>query len=161
MVAMPKIINAEGNISIEINLIKNEYLDIEESRDDFENWIPFEFELVAGEEKYSYSSEAGATFSLYEIKNFISNVDTIIQAKMNNSTFERYVFCSSECYFDLELSDPLEKNQVSADIWINLGSLTKGKTYGYDKGFRFDINLDTLKLFINTLKQQLKQLTTN
>lgn len=158
---MPKIINAEGNISIEINLIKNEYLDIEESRDDFENWIPFEFELVAGEEKYSYSSEAGATFSLYEIKNFISNVDTIIQAKMNNSTFERYVFCSSECYFDLELSDPLEKNQVSADIWINLGSLTKGKTYGYDKGFRFDINLDTLKLFINTLKQQLKQLTTN
>lgn len=158
---MPKINNIEGNISIEINLIKNEFLDIEESRNDFENWIPFEFELVTEGDKYSYVSEVGATFSIYEIKNFISNVDTIIQAKMNNLTFERYVFCSSECYFDLELSDPLEENQVSADIWINLGSLTNGKTYGYSKGFRFDMNLDTLKLFINLLKQQLKQLTIN
>jgi len=42
---MPKLNNIEGNILLEINLLNNDFLDVDEERQDSENWIPFEFVL--------------------------------------------------------------------------------------------------------------------
>jgi len=39
---MPKLNNIEGNILLEINLLNNDFLDVDEERQDSENWIPFE-----------------------------------------------------------------------------------------------------------------------
>ena len=156
---MSKLYNTENNISLEINLLNNNSLDIEVSRADFENWIPFEFLLHVEEEEYNYLSEAKATFSLYELKNLIFNFEESINRKNNGISVKRYEFCSSEGYFDIIVSDPLEENLLSIELWINIGSLTNGKSFGYNKGFRFDVQLDYFISFTASMKQQLKKLT--
>lgn len=155
---MPKIFNTEKNISLEVNLLNNAFLDIDSSREPFENWIPFEFSLHIEEEEYNYLSEAGATFTLYELRNCISNFEDAIDKKKNGFKAERYEFCSSEGHFDIIISDPLEENLLSFEIWINIGSLTNGESFGYNKGFRFDVQLDNFIFFTLNIKQQLQQI---
>lgn len=156
---MPRLNNIENNILLEINLLNNSFLDISDTRGDFENWIPFEFILDVEGDIYSYNDNIGATFTVYEIKNLISNFESIIKGKKNSSSVEEFEFYSCEGFFEMIVSDPLEENQVSISIWINIGIMTGGETYGYDKGFRFDIPLSSLISFSDELKQQFEKLT--
>jgi hypothetical protein len=155
---MPKIFNTEKNISLEVNLLNNAFLDIDSSREDFENWIPFEFTLNVEKENYNYLPQVGATFTLYELRNCIINFEDSIDRKRNGFKAERYEFYSSEGYFDIIISNPLEENLLSIEIWINIGSLTNGESFGYNKGFRFDVQLDDFNLFTLNIKQQLQKI---
>lgn len=155
---MSKMYNTENNISFEVNLLNNSFLDIDSSRGDFENWIPFEFSLHVEGEEYNYLPEVGATFTLYELRNLISKCEDYINKKRNVFEVEKYEFCSSEGYFDIIISDPIEENLLSIEIWINIGSLTNGKSFGYNKGFRFDVQLDHFNTFTVGIKKQLEQL---
>lgn len=155
---MAKISNTEKNISLEVNLLNNTFLDIDLSRENFENWVPFEFSLHVEEEKYIFLSDAGATFTLYELRNCISNFQDVIDRKKNELKAERYEFYSSEGYFDIIISDPLEENLLSVEIWINIGLLTNGVSFGYNKGVRFDVQLDDFIYFTQNIKQQLNNL---
>lgn len=155
---MPKLTNVQKKVLLEINLLKNEFLDIEPSRSDSENWIPFELNLIIENERLAYESKDGATFSCLEIKNMITSIDEIIQLKSNNRNFKRYEFSTSECYFDLVFYDPFEENEVYMELWINIGALTKGQLYGYDKGYRFVVSLDGIMEFTNALRLQMKEL---
>jgi hypothetical protein len=159
MILMPIMHNNQNNISLEINLLNNSFLDIDLLRKDFENWVPFEFVLDVSGKRYTYSQEKGATFSLYELENFVSNCENVIKEKSSDLEVVRYEFCSSECYFDIAISDPLEEDLLSIEIWINIGSLTGGELFGYDKGFRFDVDLIQFKQFTTSISEQLKNLT--
>ncbi|HBY20244.1 MAG TPA: hypothetical protein DEG71_04435, partial [Clostridiales bacterium] len=128
------------------------------SRNDFENWIPFELSLKTENEEYHYEQEKGATFTLYELKEFITKFQDIINSKKNGCKVYKFEFSSSEAYFDIILKDPLEENLITIEIWINIGSITNGKFFGYDKGFRFDVSLNGFELFTSSIKEQFEQL---
>ena len=152
---MPTINNVDNNISLEISLENNEYLDLDISREDFENWIPFILQLKIEDESYEYVSESGATFSLHEIEQFIFQLKNIIALKEQGRFEQQYSFYCSEGFFQLILSEPLEVGILTTEIWLNMGVLTKGFSYGYDKGFRFVISVGALKTFVNELEMQL------
>ncbi|MCI1695605.1 WapI family immunity protein [Aneurinibacillus aneurinilyticus] len=152
---MADLINDEKNIRLTLNLKKNGFLDIEHSREDFENWIPFELVLSAENETYSYLEQRGATLSLYETKNLIKNLEKIVRLKSSYLDIEKYEFSSSETYFELIFDETYEENLVYIELWINMGSYSGGKSFGYDKGFRFVVMLSDLKDFCDELKTQL------
>lgn len=154
---MPELYNDEKNIFVGIELLINEYLDIEESRNNYENWIPFSFILETENNRYSYPPEKGATFSLYELKNFIFYIENLIRAKRNGYKIDTYDFHSSEAYFSMSVYDPFEENELGIDLWINMGTLTDGVVHGYEKGVRFIVALELMAMFIKELEEQLRR----
>lgn len=155
---MAKLQNKENNIYLNINLLNNNYLDIQLSRQDFENWIPFEFIFNIEGKEYIYEPEMGSTFSLYEVQNLITKFEQISEAKLCKKSFEKFEFSSSECYFDIVVYDPLEDNEIYIELWINIATISNGKSSGFDKGFRFVVTLDSFLQFTNDLKIQLKKI---
>ncbi|HCC07102.1 MAG TPA: hypothetical protein DEP72_02895 [Clostridiales bacterium] len=155
---MPRICNIENNIIFEINLLKNDYLDVDLSRDDFENWVPFQLLLKVEKEEYSYKKESGATFSLYELKKLIKNIQELVVNKKSGCEVDRFEFSSAEAYFDIIFIDSKEEDSIILEVWINVGSLTNGELYGYDKGFRFVVYIKDLEKFTTGIHEQLKGL---
>lgn len=157
---MPQMRNVEKNILLEINLLNNSRLDIKTSRSDIENWVPFTFLLTVPQEQYVYDEEARTTFTLYEIKMLISELQKIIQLKESNQNFETFKFFNLEANIGLIIYDPLEKNELGIEIWINIGSYSNGKICGFNKGYSFEVLLSSIDQFTNQLKQQLYEVIT-
>lgn len=155
---MSRIQNMDRNIIFELELINNSWFDYIENRSDYENWIPFNLKLSAENEKFTYLDEDGATFSLYEIQRLITEFERIIKQKANNIKVETYDFYSSEAYFEWIISDPLEEKQLTFELWINIGTYTKGRSYGYDKGYRFEVSIEEFENFTKDLKKELHSL---
>ncbi|MGE6577828.1 WapI family immunity protein [Paenibacillus xylanexedens] len=145
-------------MSLSMDLINNKFLDVDLQREDYENWIPFILSFYLENENYNYSEASGATLTIYEIKNLIISIEEMIEKKNNNHIIERYEFSSSECYSELIFFDTFELNLVYVEIWINIGSYTEGGTFGFDKGFRFVVNLESLGEFKNEINCQLNLL---
>ena len=121
---------------------------------DAECWIPFEFKLIVEDQIFIYNKDDNACFTLYEIRNFIDKSVSQIALKRQGS-IERYEFNCFECYYKMVIYDTLEIDQIYIDIWINMGEYTKGVVYGYDKGFRFVVDIGVFDQFINELRNQL------
>ena len=47
------------NLKMILNFIANSFLDYEHSREDFENWTPFELLLTVEKESYEYPEKRG------------------------------------------------------------------------------------------------------
>ncbi|MCP4112899.1 MAG: hypothetical protein GY749_46470, partial [Desulfobacteraceae bacterium] len=77
---------------------------------------------------------------------YLLSVVVGLKKKKKGKTIENYDFCSCEAYFEMSVYDPFEKNELYIDLWINMGSLTDGTVHGYDKGFRFTVTLDSMKM---------------
>lgn len=152
---MPKLYNKENNILLEVNLVSNICLDIEESRNDSENWIPFNFALNVENEVYLFKTETNPSFSVFEIRNLIANFEQVIQAKQQKEKTKKYEFSSSESYFDIIVYDPFEDNELYIELWINMGSFTRGSSKGFDKGFRFPVMIESFDKFTMDIKKQL------
>lgn len=156
---MPKLINIENNVVMEINLVKNERFDVKIGRDDFENWIPFVFNfIIEKKEMYSYTEERGATFSFEDIKFMLTRFESVIKDKSEGIELKRLGWGPIENYFSIDLYETYEENKVNVDLWISVGELTLGKSYGYDRGFNFVVTTDSLKTFIEGIKEQFKVL---
>lgn len=155
---MPQIKGLENNVLLEICLVRNSLLDVKSSRSDFENWIPFTFLLEVPNEKYIYDEEARTTFTLFEIKRLISQVQNIIHLKKNNQGFEKLEFFNLEADFGIIIFDPLEENELGVEVWIKMGSYSKGQIRGFDKGYSFGVSLISLDKFSNELNQELFEL---
>ncbi len=155
---MAKMSNTENNISFIINLLNNNSLDIKRTRDNCENWIPFELFLNVDGEEYNYSSEARATFTLFELRRLLNGLQELISRKQKGHTIEKFEFYSSEAYFDIIFYDPLEENMISVEVWIKIGTYTNGKSFGYNKGFQFEVYLDNLEAFTAEMKEQLERI---
>ncbi|NLK98240.1 MAG: hypothetical protein GX272_09245 [Epulopiscium sp.] len=156
---MPKLINTENNIVMELNLVKNERFDVKIGRDDFENWIPFVFDFIIEKiEVYSYTEESIASFSIEDIKIMITRFESVIKDKSEGIELKRLGWGPIENYFSIELYETYEENRVNVDLWISVGELTLGKSSGYDRGFSFEVTIDSLKTFIEGIKEQFKVL---
>ena len=70
--------NVEKNVKMTFNFISNQFLDIINSREEFENWIPFELILTVENERYEYLEDKGATLNLCEINDLIRTLDQIV-----------------------------------------------------------------------------------
>lgn len=150
--------NVEKNVKMTFNFISNQFLDIINSREKFENWIPFELILTVENERYEYLEDKGATLNLCEINDLIRTLDQIVNTKSNNKIIEKYHFSSLKGFFELIVDETYEKEMVYIEIWINIGTYSDGKTYGYDKGFRFVVSVPVFKNFCSELKAQLNSL---
>lgn len=159
---MPKIVNTEGNVSFELNLINNDFLNIDKSRSDLENRIPFELNLCVEKDVFSCFSEGGATFNVFELKDAIVKFREIINKKLTNhvSFNEKAFSCLEYCfnYFTFIVYDSMEENLLSIDLWINTEKLTNGRAIGYKRGYQFDVYLSEFRAFIGLIESQLVQL---
>lgn len=156
---MAKLTNKENNIVIELNLIKGERFDVEIGRNDFENWIPFTFNLtVEGKEVYSYTEENYATFSMQDIKFMITRFECAIEDKSKGIELKNIGWAPIEMYFNIELYETYEENEIGFEIWIRVAPLTNGKSRGYERGFDFSVTTDSLKSFIEEIKEQFEVL---
>ena len=151
---MPKLINDDSNVLLQIELISNEYLDFEKGRSDNMNWIPFEFLLNVNGEKIQYSSDVLTALSVREIKYLLTKLKNIINLKTQHYKFEDFGYITDDCLFELKLYDTYENNLIYLEIWLNMASLTNGKIYGFSKGFRFIVTLDSLVDFAVELEKQ-------
>ncbi|NLK98238.1 MAG: hypothetical protein GX272_09235 [Epulopiscium sp.] len=114
---MAKLTSKENNIIMEINLIKGKRFDLEIGRSDFENWIPFTFNLtVEGKEVYSYTEDHDATFSMQDIKFMITRFECAIEDKYKGIELKRVGWAPIEMYFNMELYEPYEENEVGFEI---------------------------------------------
>jgi hypothetical protein len=154
---MPILENCEKNIIFELNLTKNQYLDIN-NPSKYESWIPFVLKLLINGKVYAYSEEQCASFTCFEIENFLMKLENIIYRKKNKLEFDRYEYSSSEAYFDFIIYDPLEENEVYIEIWINIGTYSKGELFGFDEGVRFVTTIAKLDSFRTELYNQMKQI---
>ena len=153
---MPKLSNIIDNIVLNLNLVKNESIDVKLGRADFENWIPFEFDFCIEErETYVYPEEQGAMFSLEDIKRMLLGFESIIKEKSEKREVKRFSWGPTENYFSIDLYETYEDNDINVELWIVVGELTQGKSYGYNRGFRFEVSLDELKCFTKDLRDQL------
>jgi hypothetical protein len=153
-------------IELEINLLKNHRrFDFCPNREDYLNWIPFEFRFQIGDnESYIYPKEFGATFSLEELKRWIENLDELFIkiAKREQLASEDYIkdrgrveFYALETYFNLEFSDETG-GAIGTTLWIEMGLIpVPGEEGGIKRGFRFTTALKDLKKFVAELKTQL------
>ncbi|MEL7567913.1 MAG: hypothetical protein AAGU27_23970 [Dehalobacterium sp.] len=152
---MPIINNTESNAKIEIILLNNSSLDIDKSREDFLNWIPFRLKVNAGDMVLKYSKDVLPAFSVRELKYLINNLNKIIETKSKGNSIERpFEFTSSENLFDLVIYETGEEKLIYIDFWVNMGSLTNGNVFGFSKGVRFVTELEKFTSFVYEFEEQ-------
>lgn len=158
---MAKLINDERNIVLEINLINDERVDIDNSRPDYQNWIPFEFKINIQDEILEYSPMVALTFSIGELKYLTKELCKIISIKEQKQQLTKsFEYTSSEYLFDITLYETGEIELIYVDMWFDMGSLTNGQVFGFSKGIRFLVRVEDLKKFNDELNKQLKKIIT-
>lgn len=158
---MAVLCNLEKNISIELNLLNNDFLDINTDRSDYQNWIPFTLNVTINGRTLGYSSKVGATFTIFEARNLLEILDAIINTKKKGEKIDRIELSSSEAYFDIVFYETFENNKVYIELWLNTALISNGDNYGYDEGFRFVSEIDNLELFNNELHIQMNAIINN
>lgn len=158
---MAKLINDEKNIVLEINLINDERVDIDNSRPDYQNWIPFEFKINIQDEILEYSPMVALTFSIGELTYLTKELCKIISIKEQKQQLTKsFEYTSSEYLFDITLYETGEIELIYVDMWFNMGSLTNGQVSGFSKGIRFLVRVEDLKKFNDELNKQLQKIIT-
>lgn len=156
---MAELTNPDKNIFFRLELWRNAFLSLDHTRPSSESWIPFSLSLaIGGQERHAYPESTGATLSLFETRNLIELLECIVQRKSDGQTIETFDFYSSEGFFELIVYDNFEPDSVSVAIWINMGTLSEGQSYGYDQGYRFDVELHEMRKFIVGLRYQLQDI---
>lgn len=150
--------NLEKNISIEINLLNNDFLDINTDRSDYQNWIPFTLNVTINGRTLGYSSKVGATFTIFELRNLLEKLDIIINTKKTGKEIDRIELSSSEAYFDIVFYETYENNEVYIELWLNTALISNEDNCGYDEGFRFVSEINNLELFNNELRMQMDEI---
>lgn len=154
--------NLDGNVVLRLCLIDSKYTDIQIGRDDRENWIAFTLLLKVESEVYEYPASRGATLSLYESRELVSHLADIVARKTDARTFDQpftsYEYYSSEGYFSLTIEDVLEEHEVGVDVWLDMGALTAGEHSGYERGYRFTVDIDAIAGFTRELEAELQRI---
>lgn len=154
---LAKVKDLEGNLEFEIWLIKNEMLDYNLKRSDYENWIPFTLRLNLPNRVSLIEEDAKATMTIFEIENMIHGIENVL-GHLECREKCIYTFNSSESFFELKLEAIPEDNVIEIELWINVGSQTKGKIYGFDEGVRFIISKDELYNFSRIFKENYSEI---
>lgn len=146
--------NTEKNISLCL-IILQDGADIVSSRSNNENWIPFEFKINIDDNEYVIGKNCKAMMTVFECLDLINGLSSLTKPNLENSY---YLYNSSEAFFSLKLEFFSVDNCFEFEIWINMGAITSGKIYGYDKGIRFIATKREVQEFIRDLEIQSKHI---
>ncbi|MCH1939871.1 hypothetical protein [Holdemania massiliensis] len=83
---MVKIANIEGNLEFKICLKRNDMLDYNPQRSDYENWIPFTLYLNLPDRCSIIGENVKATMTIFEIKNLIHGIENVLVHLDNQET---------------------------------------------------------------------------
>ncbi|MDR1689998.1 MAG: hypothetical protein LBS21_15535 [Clostridiales bacterium] len=164
-----RIVSLDTKITWELNLIKNKSLDYCPNREDYLNWIPFEFILKIGEdESYIFPKEYGATFSLEELKSLFAGMEDLFrEIKARDVTIEEefkkdlfFDLYTLETYFNVKFRDGYD-GLMGVQIWIHMGAIPNSNEGGFKRGFEFVASLIEVEQFISELNEQFKDLLDN
>ena len=156
---MSQLYDRLNKILLEINLVFNDNIDIENHRDDYENWIPFEFKLkLENEEEYILTKNGCETFNIQELKYMISGFESIINSKKEKKLVEEFSFESIERHFSIKVYDTYEEDSFNIDLWLIISKFNNLETYGYEKGFKYVVLLDSFIKFVLGLKEELQKI---
>lgn len=147
---MASINNLQNNITFILtptNIVEINY------DEDFKNWIGFEMQLTTPSETIAYSASAHMMLSVSEIKGYLHKIQMLLSGHT-----EQAEYYSVERYFDLKINSLPEEDKYEAVLWINMGSYTNGKGYGYDKGYKFYVSKKTIHDFRINLIEELKEI---
>lgn len=145
--------NLEKNIYFSLDLVRKEG-----EGNDYETNIFFELTLLIDKNKYSYLRDKNMSLTKYELNHFIENVKKSVENYGNTNKFENIYFFSSEAYFEFNILYGGALDEIEVVIWLNIGGLSDGQEFGYDKGFRFSSNVRDISRFIILLEEELLQL---
>ena len=76
---MAVLYSQERNIKVSIEICHNQNYDVLENRTDYENWIPFSFNLNTTNLNRNINEDS--TLTLFEIKNYIKNKRSLVWVK--------------------------------------------------------------------------------
>lgn len=150
--------NDEKNVKIEIELLNNHFLDFEPNRSSGENWIPFTFQIIYGKHQYCFNKAQNPTFSFLELETWMSRVQEQCKNHKSKKTFETIEFYTVDAYFEIDLYDVLEVDELGLDCWINMAELSMGELFGWDEGVRCVIFREDLLKFIQELEKEFHQI---
>lgn len=153
---MANITNLEKNLEFELQL-KNDMLDYDSQRSDYENWVLFTLYLDLPNRRSAIEENVKATMSVFEIKNMIHGIENVL-AHLECPESYIYTFNSSESFFELKLEVIPEDEAIEIELWINTGNQTNGDIYGFDEGVRFITSEDELKNFFRDLQRNFMQI---
>lgn len=145
-----------GDVSFELKFLKDApFFKVDTSKPDVENWLPVIYKVIAFEESYSVISDINPTLNLFEVKNMLDKFKHVINAKISGANFNRVEISTYEFYYEIELFDPNEEDEVGVTIWLFEATRTNGELNGFDRGFRFYVSLEVLISFTNHLEQEI------
>jgi hypothetical protein len=162
-------VSLDTKITWELNLVKNKMFDYCPKREDYLNWIPFEFILKIGEnESYIFPKECGATFSLVELKSLFAGMEDLFrEIKARDVTIEEefkkdlfFDLCTLETYFNVKFFDGYE-GLMGVQVWVEMGLIPNSNQGGFKRGFDFTASLIEVEQFISELKGQFIDLLEN
>ncbi len=148
---MAKIINLEDNLEFELCLKRNDMLDYNPQRNEFENWIPFTLYVHLPDRCCVIDEDVKVTMTVSEINNFINGIENVLVHldKQENCIYKYY---NSESFFELSLEVIHEDDVVEIELWFNVGNQTKGSICGFDEGVRWITSKAELNKFIRIFK---------
>ena len=151
-ISLASIKNLEKNLIMSLNLMTSQMLDYNPQRSDYENWISFTLILNSPDKNYKIDEIEKGEMTVFETKNLLNGIKNLLNHLENNKRFI-YKFNSSEAFFDLELEGIPEDDLIEIILWINIGSQTQGKLYGFDKGVRFATDKESLGTFLSEINE--------
>lgn len=154
---MAELKNSEKNLTIEINLNNNNLLDFDINRSDYENWIPFYLSVNMPNKSIVIDDNVKATMTFFELKNLIQGLENVLVYLERQENYI-YDYNNSESFFELKLEVIPEDGVIETEIWVNIGSLTKGEFFGYDEGVRLITSKEELKKFLADIKCEMLEI---
>ena len=154
--------NMYTGIEMQLNLISGYNVDYCPLREDYLNWIPFEFKLkIDNSEIYTYEIDDRVSLNLAELRYFFNKMDCFIN-KIHAAVPEpgkywldepiKVDFFSCEQYFGFDF-EYTESNTTRITVWV-----ISRKDGGFERGFRYVVKIKDVQNFLSDLKEQLESM---
>ena len=157
---MPILNNSEGDICWNLDLIRDEIIDINTTDTETQNSIPFYFSLNVRDKMYEFQ-ENKTYFHADEINVITKGLNNIIHIikeendeSLTKERFEPFYYICDRSLFEFKVYDG-GKDQVEIELWLNSKYVTK---FVHDNGITFHVDIDELEEFSNTLMKQYQEL---
>ena len=150
---MAKLISREKNVFFQLSLISIS----EQNEIDYQTWINSELELKSPVVNCKLGKNINFALSKEETNLFVNklaNMIKCIEIRENAS----FTFINYEFNFEINMEYESEDEIVEVKVWINWASYTSGKDVGYDVGIKFISEINDLKIFLSSLKEEFKAL---
>lgn len=155
---MPLLRSIRGDVSFQLNFLKTSFFVYDSTKNDIENWLPIYFSCTVGNETYSVSPDVNPTLNLFEIKNMLTKFRKVIETKKRGEIINLISISTYEFYYEIELFDPNEDDEIGVVLWIFEATRTNGELSGFERGFRYYVSLETLETFKKEIEQDLSEL---